>query len=81
MENSYRFFENRECQYFPCHKGLKEFNCLFCYCPMYGKTHCPGSPEYIEKNGRKIKVCTNCNFPHHPNHYDAIIQTLKEENG
>ncbi|MFW5671451.1 MAG: cysteine-rich small domain-containing protein, partial [Acetivibrio ethanolgignens] len=35
MENSYRFFENRECKYFPCHKGLKELNCLFCYCPLY----------------------------------------------
>ncbi|MGN1180093.1 MAG: cysteine-rich small domain-containing protein, partial [Suilimivivens sp.] len=30
MENSHRFFENRECKYFPCHKGLEDFNCLFC---------------------------------------------------
>ena len=29
MKNSYRFFENRDCQYFPCHQGLEDFNCLF----------------------------------------------------
>lgn len=23
MENSYRFFSNRACKYFPCHKGLR----------------------------------------------------------
>ena len=26
MEISHRFFENRECKYFPCHKGLEDFN-------------------------------------------------------
>ena len=32
-----RFFQNRECRFFPCHKGVaeEEFNCLFCYCPLY----------------------------------------------
>ena len=34
-ENSYRFFSNRECQYYPCHEGIEEMNCLFCYCPLY----------------------------------------------
>lgn len=78
MENSYRFFENRECEFFPCHKGLGEFNCLFCYCPLYNREHCPGHPEYVERRGRKIKVCTNCNFPHRPENYDRIIQIIKE---
>ena len=49
MENSYRFFENKDCKYFPCHKGLADFNCLFCYCPMYRLEHCPGNPRYFEK--------------------------------
>ena len=33
----HQFFQNRECKYFPCHKGIdeEEFNCLFCYCPLY----------------------------------------------
>ena len=78
MENSYRFFENRECEYFPCHKGLKDFNCLFCYCPLYTKLHCPGNPTYIEKNGIKIKVCADCTFPHRYENYDVVLRILKE---
>ena len=36
-KNSSRFFENRDCAYFPCHAGMdgEPFNCLFCYCPLY----------------------------------------------
>ncbi len=77
MEPSYRFFENRACRYFPCHKGLPECNCLFCYCPLYGMEHCPGAPEYNEKEGKSIKVCTNCNFPHKPENYEKIIELLR----
>ena len=77
MENSHRFFENKECKYFPCHKGLEELNCLFCYCPMYTREKCPGTPSYMELEGRKIKVCTDCIFPHDPEHYDTIIEMLK----
>lgn len=25
-ENSYRFFQNKECKYFPCHEGAEELN-------------------------------------------------------
>lgn len=75
-KNSYRFFENRECQYFPCHAGLQSCNCLFCYCPLYAREHCPGNPEYVELGGKRIKNCTNCTFPHHPKNYDAMIQML-----
>lgn len=77
MNNSYRFFENKECQYFPCHKGLDDFNCLFCYCPLYLRENCPGKPRYIERDGRTIKDCTDCNFPHRPDSYDALIAALK----
>ena len=78
MEQSYRFFENQECKYFPCHKGLEEFNCLFCYCPMYPIKDCPGTPQFVEKKGKNIKVCTNCTFPHQPENYDRIVKILKE---
>ena len=54
MENSYRFFENKDCGYFPCHKGLEDFNCLFCYCPMYTLEKCPGKPEYFARDGKRI---------------------------
>ncbi len=76
MKNSSRFFENRECEYFPCHKGLKDFNCLFCYCPFYAKEPCPGNPAYLEINGKKIKDCTNCIYPHRPENYDNIIEKM-----
>lgn len=76
MTNSYCFFENRECKYFPCHEGLEDFNCLFCYCPMYSIENCPGKPSYVDVNGRKMKVCTNCTFPHQPENYDKIIAIL-----
>ena len=78
MKNSYRFFENKECQYFPCHKGVTDFNCLFCYCPLYRLEHCPGNPKYIEKDGITIKVCTDCIFPHRSENYDTIIEILKK---
>ena len=78
MKNSYRYFENRECQYYPCHKGAEEINCLFCYCPLYGLEHCPGNYRYIEVNGKTIKECTDCTFPHRAESYDTIIQFLSK---
>lgn len=80
MENSHRFFANKECKYYPCHKGLSEFNCLFCYCPMYFLDECLGHPVYKKKeDGRVIKVCTDCNFPHHPKNYDLILKKLSAQ--
>lgn len=77
MEHSHRFFENRDCKYFPCHEGLAEFNCMFCYCPMYLREKCPGNPTFIQKEDRVIKDCTGCTFPHQPENYDKIIEFLK----
>lgn len=79
-ENSYRFFANKDCKYYPCHKGIKEMNCLFCYCPMYRLEKCPGKPEYIERDGKRIKNCTHCIFPHKAENYDKIMQYLIENN-
>ena len=75
----FKFMSHRECEFFPCHKCANEenFNCLFCYCPLYGMEHCPGAPKYKEKNGRQIKVCSNCNFPHKPENYDKIVELLR----
>ncbi|MCM1253361.1 MAG: cysteine-rich small domain-containing protein [Clostridium sp.] len=77
MKNSSRYFENKECEYFPCHDKAGDFNCLFCYCPLYKKENCPGNPRYLEKGGRRIKDCTACTFPHQPENYDAVIGILK----
>ena len=76
LPNSSRFFENRACSYYPCHKEIEQLNCMFCYCPMYRMNPCPGKPEYWEKNGKTIKVCTNCTYPHQPENYDNIMKIL-----
>lgn len=80
MENSSRFFANTACEYYPCHKGAEEMNCLFCYCPLYTLERCPGLCKYVEVNGRKLKICTECTFPHQPENYDVIIRLLEHMN-
>ena len=37
MSENFKFFQHKECEYFPCHKtsNKENFNCLFCYCPLY----------------------------------------------
>lgn len=76
MENSYRYFENRECKYFPCHQSTGDFNCLFCYCPLYTKKDCPGNPVYRERDGKKIKDCSGCMFPHRAENYGEVVRRL-----
>ena len=73
--NSSSFFRNADCEYFPCHKvtDTENFNCLFCYCPLYRMPECPGTPEYLVDG---VKDCTNCTLPHYD--YDRIIEALKE---
>lgn len=72
------FFQNRECEYFPCHPGADEktFSCIFCYCPLYALgENCGGSFSYT-KDG--IKDCTNCLRPHRRENYEAITEALKQ---
>lgn len=80
--NSHRFFANADCKYFPCHKGgdAENFNCLFCYCPLYFLgDRCGGNFAYGEEPGR-VKDCTACTLPHAANSYDFIVRALKEAN-
>ena len=75
---SYRFFNNNKCEYFPCHKtnDPENFNCLFCYCPLYAlKDKCGGNFRYTEKG---IKDCTNCTLPHKRDIYDYIIGKFQD---
>ena len=75
---SYKFFNNNKCEYFPCHKtnDPENFNCLFCYCPLYAlKDKCGGNFKYTEKG---IKDCTNCTLPHKSDNYDYIIGKFQE---
>lgn len=82
MENSYRFFNNQSCKYFPCHTepDAESFNCLFCYCPLYALgERCGGKYTYGKENG--VKNCMNCHLPHTPEYYDTIIAILKGASG
>lgn len=72
-DKHYAYFCNRECEYFPCHATdtPENFNCLFCFCPLYvlGDT-CGGDFSYLP-NG--VKDCSRCTFPHQRENYDQII--------
>lgn len=76
MENSYRYYKNTSCQYLPCHKVKEgnDFNCMFCYCPLYLINDCGGN--YVVNSG--IKDCSNCFLPHDPKSYDYINSKLVE---
>lgn len=69
----YSYYQNRECEFFPCHKGAdpENFNCLFCYCPLYALgENCGGAFRYNEKG---FKDCTACQFPHKRENYGKIL--------
>ncbi|MCX5773444.1 MAG: metal-binding protein [Fusobacteria bacterium] len=75
MKN-YKKFTHSACEYFPCHKNVnldktENFNCLFCYCPLYslGKK-CGGN--YIYTYG--VKDCSSCLIPHSPEGFDYIMK-------
>lgn len=74
----YDFFQNRECEYFPCHAGAdpETFSCIFCYCPLYALgENCGGSFAYTEKG---IKDCSRCLRPHRRENYPAICDKMGE---
>lgn len=71
---NFKFFCHSECEFFPCHevKKQEEFNCLFCYCPLYALGDgCGGNFTYNEKG---IKDCTNCLIPHSPGGYEYVTE-------
>mgnify|MGYP004672630151 FL=1 len=78
MNQNYKFFNHKDREYFPCHKtnDPDNFNCLFCYCPLYAlKDKCGGNFRYTD-NG--IKDCSNCFLPHRRDNYDYIIRKFQD---
>ena len=77
---NFKFFRHTACEYFPCHQlkgGMAEedFNCLFCYCPLYALGEdCGGNFTYY----KGVKDCTNCLIPHSRNAYDYITSRFGE---
>lgn len=77
MSDNFKFNQNKKCEYFPCHKNMnaEDFNCVFCYCPLYALgEHCGGNFRYTDKG---VKDCTNCIKPHKKENYEAVIEKLK----
>lgn len=75
--NSYKFFSNKECEFFPCHNtgDIEGFNCLFCFCPLYTLGEfCGGNFRYNKKG---IKDCSDCNLPHKAENYEYIMSKFK----
>ncbi|MCR5590333.1 MAG: cysteine-rich small domain-containing protein [Lachnospiraceae bacterium] len=75
--NSSSFFANKDCRYYPCHECDEDINCLFCYCPLY-TMDCPGDYVMTEKDGRQIKNCSACTFPHKAENYPEVIRLIKK---
>ena len=76
--DKHKFFQHEKCEFFPCHKTDKpeDFNCLFCYCPLYALgDNCGGNFTYTE-NG--IKDCSGCLIPHHRDNYDRIMDKMDQ---
>lgn len=73
---SYKYFQNKKCEYFPCHdtKNIEKFNCMFCYCPLY-TYECNGMYKTLA-NG--VKDCSKCLIPHY--NYDYIVDRLRQIN-
>ena len=76
----YAFFQNTECEYFPCHatKQIDAFNCLFCYCPLYAMGEKCGGNWTILENG--VKDCSACIMPHRRENYGLVAEKLAASN-
>ena len=75
----YKCFTNKKCEYFPCHKtnNVDNFNCLFCFCPLYSMgENCGGNFTYTKEG---IKDCSNCLIPHKKENYDYIVGKLMKQ--
>ncbi|MCI8525274.1 MAG: metal-binding protein [Oscillospiraceae bacterium] len=74
----YSFFQNKQCEYFPCHKTSRpeDFSCLFCYCPLYALGEkCGGAFSYTEDG---VKDCSKCLFPHRRDSFGAVNDRFRD---
>ena len=75
---NYDFYQNRECEYFPCHPDAdpETFSCLFCYCPLYPLAdRCGGCFTYTDTG---IKDCSGCLRPHKRGNYTQIQAQISQ---
>lgn len=72
------FFQNLDCEYFPCHEGAtpETFSCMFCYCPLYALgDRCGGNFRYTAQG---VKDCSACLRPHQRENYEDICGKLRQ---
>jgi Uncharacterized protein containing a Zn-finger-like domain len=77
-DKHYSYYQNTACECFPCHKGADpdDFNCLFCWCPLYALgDRCGGNFHYTESG---VKDCSDCMLPHRRASYGYIIKKFSE---
>lgn len=72
----YDFYQNKSCEYFPCHETNKTicFSCQFCFCPLYYIPDCGGNWTLF--NG--MKDCGKCLLPHKD--YDYVVTKIMQYN-
>lgn len=77
-DKNFSFFCNKACEYYPCHdwKEGEDFNCLFCYCPLYALGKQCGGNFTITENG--VKDCSRCLIPHRRKNYEYITNKFNE---
>ncbi len=74
MSENYKFFQHKDCEFFPCHETTdkENFNCLFCYCPLYALGEsCGGNYSYTSGG---VKDCSKCLIPHRRAGYEYIMK-------
>lgn len=74
--SQYDFYQHKECEFFPCHKGAdpETFSCIFCYCPLYALgDRCGGDFKYTEGG---IKDCSDCLRPHCRENYASVTKQI-----
>jgi Zn-finger protein len=80
QNKNFSFFQNSECEYFPCHKtgNPSEFNCLFCFCPLYLLEDCGGTFTLFKHRREQpsVRDCSSCLRPHRKNSYGLIMERL-----
>ena len=76
--NAYTFYIHRECEAFPCHETIDpdNFNCIFCYCPLYSLGEGCGGKFVLIKPG--VKDCSDCILPHKRENYGYVTRILRE---
>lgn len=78
-ENDFNYFQNVDCRFFPCHDTVPkaDFNCLFCYCPLYHYADCGGTYRISEHN---VKDCSKCTRNHDKDSWKYVVGRLRQHN-